>query len=116
MNHTPNDDEPSEFDKMFYPYLFDGNYSSLNEILQQAHFSTLEKMRETVSLRRATQTRHSADIVAAGRAIAAAFTSGGTLFAFGNGGSATDAQDIVADLLAPTRNDWTALPAICLTN
>ena len=55
-------------------------------------------------------------IVAAGRAMAHAFTSGATLFAFGNGGSTTDAQDLVADLTNPPLPGRPALPAIALTN
>ena len=48
--------------------------------------------------------------------MAQAFARGATLLAFGNGGSATDAQDLVADLLTPPFPGWTPLPAIALTN
>ena len=41
---------------------------------------------------------------------------GATLLAFGNGGSTTDAQDVVAELLTPPFTDWSPLPAIALTN
>src|SRR5207247_9396161 len=55
-------------------------------------------------------------IIATGQAMARAFANGATLLAFGNGGSATDAQDLVAELLNPPFPDWSPLPAIALTN
>jgi len=48
--------------------------------------------------------------------MADAFTNGATLVAFGNGGSCTDAQDLVTDLLNPPLPDCPPLPAIALTN
>ena len=42
------------------------------------------------------------------------FAEGGTLFAFGNGGSATDATDVVADFRAAPQG-WAARKAIDLT-
>ena len=44
--------------------------------------------------------------------MAQVFANGATLFAFGNGGSATDAQDLMADLVNGVR----PLPAMALTN
>ena len=46
--------------------------------------------------------------------MAEAFAAGGQLLAFGNGGSATDAQDVAADCLNPYRGR--PLPALSLTN
>jgi D-sedoheptulose 7-phosphate isomerase len=43
------------------------------------------------------------------------FEAGGKLLAFGNGGSATDAMDLVADLRHPARPGWSARRAIDLT-
>ena len=48
--------------------------------------------------------------------MARAFAAGATLLAFGNGGSATDAQDLVADFMSPPYPDWKPLPALSLTN
>ena len=45
----------------------------------------------------------------------ARFDAGGKLLAFGNGGSATDATDLVADLRSPHRADWPGRPALDLT-
>ena len=50
------------------------------------------------------------------RRCARAFDAGGRLLALGNGGSATDAMDAVADLRdPPARSGWPARPAIDLT-
>jgi D-sedoheptulose 7-phosphate isomerase len=106
----------SEFDRLFYPFLFEGGQVSAEEVLAQVRHSTLEKCREVAALRRITLERYQAEIVATGRAMAERFAAGATLFAFGNGGSATDAQDLVADLLNPPYPDWSPLPAVALTN
>ena len=75
--------------------------ASADEVLAQVRHSTLEKCAEIVALRRATLAAYRDQIVAAGTAMAQAFARSATLWAFGNGGSSTDAQDLVADLLAP---------------
>jgi len=110
------DTEGSEYDRLFYPFLFEGGKSSLEDVLSQVRFSTIEKCREVIALRRATLESTGEQIVAAGRAMARAFASGATLFAFGNGGSTTDAQDFVTELLNPPFASWSPLPAIALTN
>jgi D-sedoheptulose 7-phosphate isomerase len=111
-----NDAEGSEYDRLFYPFLFEGGKASIEEVLAQVRHSTIEKCREVIDLRRATLNHSSEQIVAAGRAMARAFANGATLLAFGNGGSATDAQDMVTELLIPPFPDWLSLPAIALTN
>src|SRR3954470_17306678 len=109
-------DEGSEYDRLFYPFLFTGGTSSAEDVLAQVRHSTLEKSREMIALRRATLEQCGDLIVAAGVAMAQAFADGATLLAFGNGGSTTDAQDIVADLSDPPFADSQPLPAIALTN
>lgn len=52
----------------------------------------------------------------AARAIAARVAAGGRILAFGNGGSATDAQDVVADCMAPADRSARPLAALALTN
>lgn len=110
------DTEGSEYDRLFYPYLFEGGKASLEDVLAQVRHSTLEKCREVIALRRATLEYAGERIIAAGQAVARAFADGATLLAFGNGGSTTDAQDVVAELLTPPFPGWTPLPAIALTN
>jgi len=111
-----NDSEGSEYDRLFYPFLFEGGKASIEDVLAQVRHSTLEKCREVIELRRATLEQSGERIVEAGQAIAQAFAAGATLFAFGNGGSTTDAQDLVTELLNPPFAGWSPLPAIALTN
>jgi D-sedoheptulose 7-phosphate isomerase len=110
------DTEGSEYDRLFYPFLFEGGKASAEEVLAQVRHSTLEKCREVVALRRVTLESSRERIVRAGQAMAQAFARGATLLAFGNGGSTTDAQDLVADLLTPPFASWSPLPAIALPN
>ena len=110
------DTEGSEFDRLFYPFLFEGGKASLADVLAQVRHSTLEKCREVIALRRATLEHSGKLIVSAGEAMARAFANGATLLAFGNGGSTTDAQDLVTELINPPFTDWSPLPAIALTN
>ena len=54
-------------------------------------------------------------IEAAARMIIAAFQAGGKVLVFGNGGSAADAQHIVAELMGRFQMERPPLPAIALT-
>ncbi len=108
--------EGSEYDRLFYPFLFEGGKSSIEDVLAQVRHSSLEKCREVIGLRRATLESSGPQIVAAAQVMARAFANGATLLAFGNGGSTTDAQDMVTELLNPPFPDWPPLPAIALTN
>ncbi|MGZ3609866.1 MAG: D-sedoheptulose-7-phosphate isomerase [Ktedonobacteraceae bacterium] len=110
------DTEGSEYDRLFYPFLFEGGKANIEDVLAQVRHSTREKCREVIALRRATLDYSSKHIVAAGEAMARAFANGATLLAFGNGGSATDAQDLVTELINPPFTAWSSLPAIALTN
>jgi D-sedoheptulose 7-phosphate isomerase len=109
-------DQGSEYDRLFYPFLFAGGQVNAEEVLAQVRHSTLEKCHEVIALRRETLAAQHDLIVATGRAMAEAFARGATLLAFGNGGSTTDAQDLVADLVNPPRSDWSPVPALALTN
>src|SRR5205823_9885476 len=111
-----NDSEGSEYDRLFYPFLFEGGKASIEDVLAQVRHSTLEKCREVIELRRATLEHSGERIVTAERAMAQTFAAGATLLAFGNGGSTTDAQDMVTELLNPPFPNWQPLPAIALTN
>jgi D-sedoheptulose 7-phosphate isomerase len=84
--------------------------------LAQAALSTVQKCREICELREAVGSRHAVDIASAANLIAARVRRGGKLLAFGNGGSATDAQDAAADCMAPPRSGWRPIPALALTN
>jgi D-sedoheptulose 7-phosphate isomerase len=110
------DSDRSAYDRIFYPFLFAGEKVGSKDVLAQVRHSTLEKCREVMALRRVTLEASQEQIVRAGQAMAQAFAQGATLLAFGNGGSATDAQDLVADLLAPPFANCSTLPAVALTN
>lgn len=110
------DTEGSEYDRLFYPYLFDGGKASIEDVLAQVRHSTLEKCREVITLRRMMLEASLEQIIAVGKAMAENFARGATLLAFGNGGSTTDAQDMVTELLTPPFPAWRPLPAIALTN
>lgn len=53
--------------------------------------------------------------VAVGQRLIASFAAGGTLYTFGNGGSAADAQHLTGELIGHYRRDRRPLPAVTLT-
>lgn len=55
------------------------------------------------------------DVRAVGAMLVSAFESGGTLYTFGNGGSAADAQHFTGELIGHYRRDRRPLPAVTLT-
>ena len=110
------DTEGSEYDRLFYPFLFEGGKANIEDVLAQVRHSIHEKCREVIALRRATLDYSGKLIVVAGEAMARAFATGASLLAFGNGGSTTDTQDLVTELINPPFTAWSPLPAIALTN
>lgn len=84
-------------------------------VLEDVRASTLQKSRDVTELRAALWDRHADDLVAMARLLAAAFDGGHKVLAFGNGGSSTDARDLVADLADPPRSEWRSLPGLDLT-
>lgn len=108
-----------DYGRELYPFLYEGVPSAagaLDGVLAQVRQSTLGKCRDIVGLRRALLEEWGDLLVDAAGATADAFESGGKLLAFGNGGSATDAQDAAADCMAPPFPHWRPLPALALTN
>jgi len=83
-----------------YPFLYAGK-ADLPGVLEQVRASTVDKVREIGELRRAVCERDGARLAGAARQAAARFGAGGRLFAFGNGGSATDAQQLATLFLNP---------------
>jgi D-sedoheptulose 7-phosphate isomerase len=61
--------EGSEYERLFYPYLFAGGRASAEEVLAQVRHSTLEKCQETIALRRATLAQSGEQIIAAAKAM-----------------------------------------------
>ena len=101
-----------------YPFLYSGT-GDLTAVLDQVRASTVAKVAEIGELRRAVGARDGARIAACARQAAARFAAGGLLFAFGNGGSATDAAQLATLFLNPGLIDGRAappLPAFGLAN
>ena len=97
-----------------YPFLYAGT-GDLSAVLDQVRASTVAKAGEIGELRRAVGAADGARIEQCARAAAARFGAGGRLFAFGNGGSATDAQQLVTLFLNPA-DGLPPLPAFGLAN
>ena len=70
---------------------------------------------ETIALHDRVARLDPAPIERAVDAITGALAAGGTLLAFGNGGSAADAQHVVAELVGRYARDRRALKAVALT-
>src|SRR5271154_7508764 len=83
-----------------YPFLY-ADTSDLTAVLEQVRASTVAKAEEILELRRTVCARDGARIAECARQAAARFGAGGRLFAFGNGGSATDAQQLATPFLHP---------------
>lgn len=70
---------------------------------------------ESAAVKRATYESCGPAIVSAAQCVIEAFRSGGRLLAFGNGGSAADAQHLTAELAGRYLRERPGLPAIALT-
>jgi D-sedoheptulose 7-phosphate isomerase len=96
-----------------YPFLAEGEHD-LDAVVDDVRRSVLIKAREVGELRAQTLGENAGELVGAADALRGAFDAGGRLLALGNGGSATDAMDVVADLRADGRRalDLTEDPSI----
>ncbi len=93
-------DTGSRAHESLYPFLYAGS-TDLAGVLEEARRSTVAKAAEIMELRRVIAARDGARLMAAARDAAARFAAGGRLLAFGNGGSATDAQQLATTFLNP---------------
>jgi len=96
-----------------YPFL-DEREHDLDAVLADVRRSVLAKAAETAQLRASTLEECEGVLRAAAHALRARLAQGGRVLALGNGGSATDAMDAVADLRTPP-SGWRAHPALDLT-
>ena len=80
-----------------YPFL-SGEGGDPEAVIDDVRRSVIAKAEEVGELRRQTLTEGREALIAAASALRRSFDAGGRLLAFGNGGSATDAMDLVADL------------------
>ena len=102
-----------------YPFLDEQPGGDLDAVVADVRGSVLMKADEVGALREQTLGEARAELVEAAAALRRALDAGATTYVFGNGGSATDAMDVVADLRAapqgwPPRRavDLVADPAI----
>jgi D-sedoheptulose 7-phosphate isomerase len=101
-----------------YPFL-DQSATGDAALVEDVRRSVLAKAQEVSALREQTLTDGREALVEAAAELRAALDGGGTLLAFGNGGSATDAMDLVADFRqAPQAGPqgWPARRALDLTD
>lgn len=102
-----------------YPFLADDEgetgAADPTAVLEEVGGSTRQKAGDVTELRTALWDRHADALVRMARILAASFAGGGKVLTFGNGGSATDARDLAADLTSPQAEDRRRLPAIDLT-
>jgi D-sedoheptulose 7-phosphate isomerase len=97
-----------------YPFLYAGNGDG-GDLLAEVRRSTEDKVTEIAELRVEMGHRHAAQLALCATAVAEAFRAGATLYAFGNGGSSTDAQALV-QLFTRPGDDWVPMPAVGLTD
>ncbi|HEX5195401.1 MAG TPA: SIS domain-containing protein [Solirubrobacteraceae bacterium] len=98
-----------------YPFLAEQEHD-LDAVLADVRESALMKAGEVQALRADTLHGSADALAAAAGALRDGFGAGGRLLALGNGGSATDAADAVADFVSPPPPyEWRSRPALDLT-
>ncbi len=107
---TVHDSGASSF---LYPFLGQQE-DDLESVIADVRASVLLKAAEVADLREQTLRDGEGELSDAARALRARLDRGGRVLALGNGGSATDAMDAVADLRAPP-DGWSPRAAIDLT-
>jgi D-sedoheptulose 7-phosphate isomerase len=99
----------SEF---LYPFLSERR-ADLDAVVDDVRRSVVMKAEEVGALRAQTLIEGRGHLESAAAVVRSALDAGGAVLAFGNGGSATDAMDLVADFEAAPQG-WPALRAIDL--
>ena len=96
-----------------YPMLGRGE-QRLAEVVEEVQSSMLQKMEEVNGMRAAVAETEAGAISGIAAAISGRLEWGGKIVAFGNGGSATDANDLVADCVDPPAG-MEPVPAVSLS-
>jgi D-sedoheptulose 7-phosphate isomerase len=96
-----------------YPMLGRGE-QRLAEVVEEVQGSMLQKMEEVNGMRAAVAETEAGAISGIAAAISGRLEWGGRIVAFGNGGSATDANDLVADCVDPPAG-MEPVPAVSLS-
>jgi D-sedoheptulose 7-phosphate isomerase len=95
-----------------YPFL-GRKEQGLENVVAEVQESMRQKCEQVNQLRTAAAETEAEAMAEIAQRIAERVARGGKVIAFGNGGSATDANDFVADCVMPPAG-WTALPALSL--
>jgi D-sedoheptulose 7-phosphate isomerase len=96
-----------------YPFLSSGE-QPLERVVEEVQGSMLQKIEEVNGMRAAVAETEAGAISETAVAVVERLRLGGKLIVFGNGGSATDANDLVADCVAPPPG-FEPVPAISLS-
>jgi D-sedoheptulose 7-phosphate isomerase len=96
-----------------YPMLGRGE-QQLAQVMEEVQGSMLQKMEELNGMRAAVAETEAGAISGIAAAISERLERRGKIIAFGNGGSATDANDLVADCVAPPAG-MEPVPAVSLS-
>jgi D-sedoheptulose 7-phosphate isomerase len=96
-----------------YPFLGQPERGGLGPVVEDVRRSVLMKADEVASLQAQTLREGREALAAAASGVFHALACGGRVLTFGNGGSATDAMDLVADLRAAPQG-WPARRAVDL--
>ena len=97
-----------------YPFLGEQEHD-LEAVVDDVRRSVLAKSEDVGALRAQTLTDNRDELAAAAAVVRQRLDGGGRLLALGNGGSATDAMDVVADFRGPPDPGWRARAALDLT-
>jgi D-sedoheptulose 7-phosphate isomerase len=97
-----------------YPFLGESEHD-LEAVVSDVRRSVLAKSEEVGALRAQTLAGNRDELIASAAGLRDAFDRGGSLLALGNGGSATDAMDVVADFRRPVDPRWARRRALDLT-
>jgi D-sedoheptulose 7-phosphate isomerase len=97
-----------------YPFLSESE-TDLEAVVEDVRRSVLAKAEDVAALRAQTLRDNREELAAAAHEVRARLAVGGRLLALGNGGSATDAMDVVADFRHPSDPRWSSRRALDLT-
>ena len=97
-----------------YPFLAEGE-KDLDAVVEDVRRSIVAKAEEIGELRAQTLGENHDELLTAAAGLRADLEAGGRLLALGNGGSATDSMDVVADFRCPPDPRWRPRRAIDLT-
>jgi D-sedoheptulose 7-phosphate isomerase len=95
-----------------YPFL-GSQEQQLEKVVEEVQGSMLQKMEEVNGMRAAVAEKEVGAISRIAAAIAERLKRGGKIITFGNGGSATDANDLVTDCVTPPPG-FEPIPAVSL--